>query len=231
VNNSRDERKKFSEIMVGLAENVSAEITNVGLEMRFKALSRYSIEQIEIAAMKILSTWKFTGRMPTIAEFIENIDGKLSDVAEVEAGKVLVAVKHHGGMQSVVFDCATTQAVIVMGFGGWVKMCSELKASDEKWFLKDFVRIYTAYANHRVTHYGHLSGRIEMENSASGILENIPEPIPVGNCEKAKLVAGGNNPKLTGTNNMEISNRNVLQLAEIVSEKFKFEERLYVKKA
>ena len=99
-----------------------------------------------------------------LIELVTGVSGNLEDRACVEAGNVLQAVKRVGAYNSVKFDDPVTQAVISQGFGGWVKLCNELKSTEEKWFQKDFVRIYQAYAREGIKHNGHLAGQIETEN-------------------------------------------------------------------
>lgn len=205
------EKEKFINAFMTLCavfEKIPSDILTAAY---YRALGKHNIHEIEGAISRAIVECKF---FPKPVELLEIISGKAADIAEVEAGKVLLAIKYHGGGQSVVFDNATTQAVIVNGLGGWVKMCADLKACDEKWFSKDFVRIYQAYANQGVVHYGHLPGRIEMENSASGYLENIQEPIAIGDMEKAKRIAC--------RKSIEIASENIVFLTEKVSERLKY---------
>jgi ribosomal protein S8 len=59
-------------------------------------------------------------------------------------------------------------AVISTGFGGWVQMCTELMVDQEKWFQKDFSKIYSAYAKQNIKHQGYLSGLHEIQNQSNG---------------------------------------------------------------
>ncbi|MGD9157174.1 MAG: DUF6475 domain-containing protein [Desulfobacteraceae bacterium] len=168
------DRQKFCEIMIGLAENVSAEITDFGLEMRFNALKSFSIDEINSAATAILKTWVYTGKMPPVAEFIKQMGGgeqNLSDVADLQATKVLEHVKRIGGYASVDFDDHVTKSVIQNCFGGWEKLCTDLKSDEEKWFLKDFAKYYQAYSRQNIRISGHLPGRHETKNNAIGMDE------------------------------------------------------------
>ncbi len=179
----------FVNIMQGLADNFGAELSAPGLEMRFEALKAYPFPQVQKAAMSILATRKFL-KMPTVAEFLENLgEGSCEDRAEVEAGKVLRAIEQHGGYASVVFDDPTTQAVIQHGFGGWAKLCDELNVADEKWFRKDFAKMYAAYARQRVEVFGHLPGRMELA-AASG-QSRFDRPALIGDRAKASAIASG----------------------------------------
>lgn len=202
------EKERFINAFLTLCSVFEKNPSDVLTAAYYRALEKHDIHDVERSISRAIVECKF---FPKPVELMELISGKVTDIAEVEAGKVLLAIKYHGGGQSVVFDNATTQAVIVFGLGGWVKMCADLKAADEKWFLKDFVRIYQAYANQGVMHYGHLPGRIEMENSASGYLESIQHPIAIGDLEKAKCIQR--------RNRKEIANDKIVFLAEKIGQK------------
>jgi len=184
------DKHRFSEVMTGLAENFGDSLSRPGLKMRFETLKEYSIEQIEQAAFDIMRHRKYT-KMPTVAEFLEFLGGGSSeDQAQVQATNVLSAIKQHGPYNSVVFDDATTQAVLEQGFGGWQKLCEELTGDNEKWFIKDFSRMYTAFKKQGVKQYGRMLGITEHQNLVDGEKKHIPEPIYIGDTSKAKQIAG-----------------------------------------
>lgn len=186
----------FVAIMLGVADNFSAELSASGLEMRFKALKSYPLEQVEQAAMAILLSRKYQ-KMPTVGEFTEHLQGgSCDDKAEVESGKVVRAIEQHGGYTSIAFDDPVTQAVIQQGYGGWAKLCDELNAAEEKWFRKDFARMYTAYARQRVEVFGHLPGRFELMAAADN--SRFEPPALVGDKAKAAAIASGGKAMLHG---------------------------------
>jgi len=162
--------------MTGLGELFDKTITPVLMDIYWEALKSFDDDRGASGFHRAMTTLRF---FPKPAELIELIAGNGSDIAEVEAGKVLNAIKRVGGYNSVKFDNQTTQAVIVYGFGGWSKMCSELTSDKEGWFLKDFARIYQAYAREGMSYQGVLSGRSEIENGAR-CLEDNREPVKVG---------------------------------------------------
>ena len=180
--------ERFASLMLGIADNFSSQITENGMRFRFEMLKQFSYEEIDRAAKYLILTRKFT-KLPTIADFVSAINGDPAETAEVEAAKVVGAIRLHGAYATVVFDNATTQAVIQHGFGGWTKLCSELTEAETKWFYKDFARIYQAYSNQQVEFYGKLVGIIEAQNSANGYDEHIPNPIMIGNYDKAVKIA------------------------------------------
>ena len=111
--------------------------------------------------------------------------GFVEDRAIVEVGKVLEAVRKYSPYSSVVFDTATTQAVIAHVYGGWARLCIE---SSAKSFRREFARAWVAYFRQNVRLFGHLPGIIETTNRSNGFHEHIPEPKLIGNPESACAV-------------------------------------------
>lgn len=187
--------QRFKSMLIGVADCYGQTLTAEGIAMRFKLLERYEFTEVERAALAILSTRKYSG-MPTPGDFIEHLSGGcVEDLAEVEAGKVIMAVGQWGGYRSVVFDDAVTQAVIMNAYGGWVKLCEDCGAADsEKWFRKEFAKTYAAYRRQGVEYYGVLAGLTEIENTARGYLKFVEPPTLIGNPDKARAVALGAKP-------------------------------------
>ena len=185
---------RFSALMLGLAENYGQSLSSQGIALRFRALAEHGIDEVEQAALSLMRHRKYAS-MPTVAELLEHLHGgSAEDKAEVEAGKVLTAISEHGSYTSVVFDEAVTQAVIVQAYGGWVKLCADCGTEEsEKWFRKDFARIWAAYSRQGVQRHGYLPGRIELANGGKGCLNDIPVPVLIGNPDKARAVLEAGN--------------------------------------
>lgn len=182
------DKQEFAALMVGVAENFSAQVSQPGIAMLFDALKAYPIEQVRSACAAVVGSRKYT-KMPTVADFMEYIGGgNIEDVALVEAGKAIEAVKRVGGYTSVTFDNPTTMAVIEQGFGGWVKFCGEMTAENEKWVAKDFVRIYSAYSRQGIALTGILVGRTEIHNEAHGRGEHHNHVL-IGDARKALAIS------------------------------------------
>lgn len=156
--NNHIQDKRFKKVMLALAEASGQESTPVKESIYAQAFEDVTIDQIEKAAWEIIRNRK-PASFPKIGEIRELIFGNPEDFAEIEARKVYTAIRHVGGYQDVVFDNATTQAVITQGFGGWAKLCGEMTEEQQKWFIKDFARMYTSFAKRGATHYGKLDGR------------------------------------------------------------------------
>ena len=189
MNDDKETRAKFAAIMLGVAENYGQTITAEGGNLRFKALQAYPLEEIEAAAMSIMFSRKYTS-MPTVADFVEHLGGgSIEDLAEVEAGKALHAIGRVGRYDSVVFDDPTTMAVIRNGYGGWPKLCAECGVEEpERWFRRNFAKMWAAYRRQGVRVYGVLPGAHEMANAAGGAASFIPQPRFIGNEERARNV-------------------------------------------
>lgn len=187
--NNEEHRKRFAEGMKGMCELHNRVASKPMLKMYFFALAKYDIEDVLRAFVTAVSATKF---FPKPAEIIELIQGSPEDVAEVEASKVWEAVCRVGGHKSVVFDNPTTAAVIEYGFGGWVKLCSEMRMDEEKWFRKDFVKTYSAFSRQNVQHFGELAGRAAISNN--GHCKPHEEPIAlIGNAGKAQAALEAGN--------------------------------------
>ena len=181
--------ESFSNMIIGVADCYGQTLTEQGIAMRFKLLEQYDYRDVERAALSIMASRKYTS-MPTPAEFLEHLGGgNVEDIAEVEAAKVIRAIGEHGNYNSVVFDDPTTQAVIDRAYGGWPKLCEDCGVEEsEKWFRKEFAKVYATYRRQGVQHFGVLAGLHEIENTARGFLRAIEPPRLVGNPGKARAV-------------------------------------------
>ena len=132
--------EQFAAIMYGLADNFSARITPEGVDFRFEALKQYGIDQVRAAAVCLVKNRKFL-KMPTIAEFIEAIEGTPEDRAEIEAMKVIDNIRLFGRYNPPRFEDPATSKVV--GRMGWNNLCS-MPEDQQKWFVRDFMEAYKA---------------------------------------------------------------------------------------
>ena len=181
--------KRFSALIQGVAECYGQSLSAQGIALRFKLLEPFDFAEVQNAAYSVMATRKYTS-MPTPADFLEHISGgSAEDRAEVEAGKVLEAIGRHGPYASVVFDDAVTQAVIVLAYGGWPKLCADCGVEEsERWFRKNFAKTWAAYSRQGVKQAGHLPGLIETTNCSNGYHEHIAPPKLIGDPVKARAV-------------------------------------------
>jgi hypothetical protein len=137
------DKKRFSEIMAGLAENFSATIGAEGIRIRFQALKEYPIEAIEKSAILVLRTRTCMG-MPTVAEFINAIGGGEKSVeskAEQEATKILSHLRYYGATCHPQIDDPIT-AYLMQTRWPYYRWAREVLESELKWWTKEFVKAY-----------------------------------------------------------------------------------------
>ena len=163
-----NDKKRFMDAIGTLAEMHNKKLSTLLLKAYWGSLQKFEIEEIETAAGRLMETSRY---FPKPVEIIEAITGgaqDINDVAMIQANNVIESVRTVGGYRSVEFDDPTTAAVVKLGWGGWQKLCDELKEADEKWFRIEFCKIYKAYKSQRIEHHGTLAGRIENTNDMLG---------------------------------------------------------------
>ena len=180
--NNLQERDAFLTRFLGLCELFNVAADEFKTELYFRALQRFDIQDVVRGIDKAVTRCRF---FPKPVELIELIEGNADDIAEVEAVKVIEAVKRVGSWQSVAFDNPVTAAVVQQGFGGWVKLCSEMNAKEEKWFRKDFCRLYVSFTRQNIQYTGILAGQAAVSNSAH-CKEHYEATAFVGNADKAR---------------------------------------------
>ena len=139
--NSND-KEKFVEIMIGLADIYSATTTTSGLNFRFDALKQFSLDQITEASNIIVRTRKYT-TMPTPADFIEAIQGSNEDLAEIQASLVSQAISQFGSYNKPIFADPIT-ADIMNHKINWGDLCASSE-KDVNFKLKEFKSLYKTY--------------------------------------------------------------------------------------
>jgi len=165
--------KAFYSNLMGLAEVLGGELTELKLEFYRKALDKYSDDQVQKAIILAATSLKW---FPKPVELIELIEGKTEDHALLEWDSVCQAMQRIGSGDSVVFENGKTAKVVEM-MGGWVKI-NEMKADEVKWRRKEFMEIYKSLTGEYPQKK--LAGRFELENSARGLLEHVPPPRVIG---------------------------------------------------
>ena len=183
--NTQD-KSRFASSLMAMATVFDKPVTPQLTEIYFRALDGFTADEVEHGISKACSTLKFFPKPVELIECITGGSGNLADKAMIEACRVLEAIKSIGTYSTVCFDDAVTQAVIVQQFGGWAKFADMLE-ENEKWFVKDFVSGYQAFARQNVRHYGALPGISHAQNALTG-REREEKPIYIGDVEKAKAI-------------------------------------------
>jgi hypothetical protein len=169
MKDDQKERVAFSQIMIGVAENFSAQVSSAGLNLRFVALKEYSLQQIEAAALKILANRKAMG-MPTVAEFIVAITGeqKNCDPAENQVNEIMKQIRSVGSYGTPVFSDPITKSLLS---SRWTfrSLCAMTEV-ELKWWGKEFSEAYQS-----------------MERSEQRVLIGADSV----NARKLKLLTGG----------------------------------------
>lgn len=183
---TNEDLERFASLVYGLAANFGTDASKAMTGMWFRALKECSIDDFERAAMAILAQRKYA-KMPTLAELIECMGGgSTEDKSEVQASKVLGAIRQYGHYSSVVFDDAVTMAVIDQGFGGWPRLCQELTEDQERWWRREFVHIYAAYQHQGIKRGGVLAGYLQWQNEMNN--RPISPPQLIGDPARAQKV-------------------------------------------
>lgn len=183
---TRQDASRFASSLVAMAALYEKEPEPQVVEIYFRALEKFTIAEVEQGISKACSTLKFFPKPVELIECITGGSGNLADKAMIEACRVLEAVKSIGTYSTVCFDDPITQAVIVQQFGGWAKF-AEMREENEKWFVKDFVAGYQAFARQNVRHYGALPGICHGQNALTG-REREEKPVYIGDVQKAKAI-------------------------------------------
>jgi len=148
---NKKDRPRFTQLMLGMADNFRDTITKRGLDMRFDMLKEFSMDQVEFASRKILRTRKFT-KMPPIAEFIEALEGN-AKTKGLEAWAVVMETLAMGF--SPPEDLKITE--VVNHIGGWSWLIA--RSYDElHWIEKRFIDHYESLEGKQLP--GLIDGRV-----------------------------------------------------------------------
>lgn len=161
---TNDDKQRFAVLMYGMADNFRDTLSEAGLKFRWTALKCYSLDQIESASMHIIRTRRFT-KMPTIADFVEAIEGNSDDVAEAQAHDVLCQVRRCGSYGTPSFDDPVTKELVSRRWT-WSALCS-MPERDQQWFVKEFIQAYRSYE--RLETVPQIDGPKRFKQLASGM--------------------------------------------------------------
>jgi hypothetical protein len=138
--------ERFIKAFAILCEVFEKEASQVLQAAYFKSLERFTIEEVEKSISNAVRGSRFFPRPVELIEYIVGGPQKTEDKAILQAQEVLEAVRRVGGYRSVKFADPITAAVIRQGFDGWSNLCRDMTENQCKWFVKDFSRLYQAYA-------------------------------------------------------------------------------------
>jgi len=168
---NKEERKELAEILYGLAGNFGDSVDNHTAKIWARGFEAegISLEQIRVAAMKILKT-RTIAKMPTFAEFLEAINGSKKDNAQAQADVVLETLQQQGGRAKPEFSDPITQHLMSTRWK-WERWAPNVREDEIKWWRKEFIEAYQSYAAHpeNVEHVQRLTAPQRLQKLVSGI--------------------------------------------------------------
>lgn len=176
----------FAKLWTRLGLRYGKALSEYLIESYWQELQAYDFSEIKEAVRAHLLNPDRGQFFPQSADIVRYILGDTETQALRAWSKVNKAIRHIGSYQSVVFDDARIHAVID-DMGGWIYFC---RADEHQlpFQAKEFQKRYAGYVLHPPLVYPRLlTGRTAWQNSQYGHPE--PDPILIGNSEKAQLVS------------------------------------------
>ena len=167
--------------MVGLGEIFNKEISQVLMDIYWKALEPFSDEICAHAFNQVITTSKF---FPKPAELLERISGSPEDRAMLAWLSVEDAIRRFGPYTSVRFVDPVIISVIE-SLGGWPSF-ENFTNNELKWKQKVFFVRYRAMQE-KSEHSSYLPGIAEIENNSRGYSEFIEPPVTVPQIANGKV--------------------------------------------
>lgn len=142
-----DDRQRFAEIIVGIAEVYGRDMSEAGLSVWWHALSRYSTDQVTGALNAHVQDAERGQFMPKPGDIVRQIEGTPTDQAQAAWAKVEGALRGIGGGPSWVFDDPKIHRAIEQ-IGG-VSALSNCPSERDLTFLREqFCKRYASPNNH-----------------------------------------------------------------------------------
>lgn len=149
MKDTKRDKEQFAAVMWGLAEEFGGKITANGLNLKFKALEEYDIEQITEAATWLLKhRGKTFPAVPTAKELIDAIsrDNPVKDIksqAVRQLDLVLEKLKFEGRNGACDFVDPVTKSLMTIRwpYKSWAQ---SITTKELVWFRKEFMEAYQA---------------------------------------------------------------------------------------
>ncbi len=149
------DKKKFAQIMYGVAGNFGGKITTDLLKLQFKVLSEYTIHQLTMAGVWLLKNRKEKfPAVPTVKEFIEAIQIitapqlSLETQAQEQCDIILKYLSAHGSHCTHIFKNTTTRHLMETRWS--FSSLGKMPEVEIKWFRKDFIKAWCALEKHAI---------------------------------------------------------------------------------
>lgn len=184
--NKVKDKKKFAELMMGLAEvfDDGKESSAMKIEIYWKALEEFKISDVEKAVISIVKNRVFAN-FPKPGEITQYISGDAEEKATKAWLKVSWAVKHIGQYASVRFDDPIIHSVIE-AMGGWYQI-QEIGKWHDTWTQKEFINLYKIMEK-KDEHPKQCTGLTEVENISQGYYEHLRDPVFIGEGEGGRIM-------------------------------------------
>lgn len=173
-----NDRPQFALLMNALASAFRVECDEPMLEGYWLALDDVPLDGVQASVRAALRGCKF---MPSAVELREMTGGTTAKNRAVLAFDSLSsAMATYGYYHSVNFDDPYINAAVA-NLGGWCRICDLPAEEFQKWFRKEFERVYAALiASGPLRNSGYLVGFFEQQNSANGHPVAPPVQIATG---------------------------------------------------
>lgn len=140
---SKNNLAKFAIIMKALGTSCGVEITKNQINIYFTAFKQLSMIEVEKAFSRVMYTWIYN-KFPPVGVFMKAIEESqplLEDLADIQASEVLNQIRQCGYYKIPEFKDPVTAHLMSHRFN-FQSLCKTLNESEEKWFVKDFVKAY-----------------------------------------------------------------------------------------
>ena len=164
------DKKRFSDLMLGMADNFRDTISKEGMKLRFEMLKEFTIDQVEDAGQKIMRERKYT-KMPPVAEFVDAINGQSVSIemqAEQQWNEIISQIRLVGSYGTPVLCDHITKSLIGRRFS-WQNLCHSTE-NDLRFIRKEF---FAAYATEYSSHDCGLLGYQRQDAKLSGLAGNM----------------------------------------------------------
>jgi hypothetical protein len=175
----KNDKIRFSEIMMGIADNFGGTISIPGIKSRIQALSEYSLDQIEVAGVWLLKNRTLTfPAMPTVKEFIDAIKAQtqpqisLGSRAEIQADIVHKKLRYEGRNAPIDFQDPITFKLMSerWRYPSWA---ATVKEAELTWWKKDFVKAYEAHGESAEAEAIMIEGPAKLQALAADTIRKI----------------------------------------------------------
>lgn len=182
---TENDMTQFSEMMLGISEVYSKELSKFGLDIWWNDLKDYPIQSVLMAFTAHRKDPKQGQFFPKPADIVRHIDGLPDEKATAAWSKVYLAMKQHGAWRSVCFDDADIHSAIET-MGGWPALC-RIDNDTLPFKQKEFEKLYlSAKKNEVKTEATYLIGVIDAHNQSVG--GQLEKPAFIGDENKCKQI-------------------------------------------